>query len=257
MKWTKRIHNFIYAVTHANALIRDKQYLASTVEAQRQEIQILQAQHAEDQRTLKDYRENNAERLFYERQLVELGALPGNWATTPLNEQIRQVVNERLGARKMSSNEPVGRIDYLAQNGKVGETLQFSDASQLLKEAKESAGCGRPFSITVYSDPVTGAHIGTAWVKDLDPPPWGFQVKPYEPIADLVTQFSREQLSDALRLRTRGIDAGEDLDFRRPPVPRHYTDQEIRQALALFDRESDDLVHTSPEASFEADLELD
>lgn len=89
-------------------------------------------------------------------------------------------------AEKAESTMPVGRIDYLTSRGRVGESIEYTDAGEFVEDIRKENYYGSPMIITVYSDPVTGKHIDTSWRLDLDPPPQGFKVEPYSP--DLGTE---------------------------------------------------------------------
>ena len=97
-----------------------------------------------------------------------------------LLEKSSRILCEQLGSNQLSGQMPVGRIDYLAPNGSVCESIDYRDAGSFLSDILQSNHYGEPMSITVYSDPANGAHINTSWRLEMDPPPQGFQVTPYQ-----------------------------------------------------------------------------
>ncbi len=76
---------------------------------------------------------------------------------------------------------PVGRLDFLDFRGEVAESMEYTDEKEFLDAVKKESYYGSPMRVTVYSDPVSGAHMDTSWRLDLDPPPQGFSVTPYQP----------------------------------------------------------------------------
>lgn len=97
-----------------------------------------------------------------------------------LQKQAIEAIGEKLGASQIPASMPVARIDYLASNGAIRESLEYRDTGSFVSDVLHSNYYGEPMSITVYSDPKTGAHIDTSWRINLDSPPQGFQIEPYE-----------------------------------------------------------------------------
>ena len=93
-------------------------------------------------------------------------------------------------AEQAGPSMPVGRIDYLGSRGQVRESVSHYDAEKFVSVIKKENYYGVPMSITVYSDPSTGAHMDTSWRLDLDPLPQGFEIVPYqeEPVQQAVTE---------------------------------------------------------------------
>lgn len=76
------------------------------------------------------------------------------------------------------NRNPVGRIDYYGSNGKIRESREVKDELDLAAFAMQDAFYGETIGITVYSDPVTGDHMDTSWLMDVDPPPIEFHIEP-------------------------------------------------------------------------------
>lgn len=71
---------------------------------------------------------------------------------------------------------PVGRIDYLGSNGEIGESVEFTDPTQLKETVTEHVQYGVPFNLTVYRD-ASGQTIPLDFLRDLDGMPHGVQVE--------------------------------------------------------------------------------
>ena len=109
-----------------------------------------------------------------------------------LTDYIREEINGCIlqTAEQAGPSMPVGRIDYLGSRGQVRESVSHYDAEKFVSVIKKENYYGVPMSITVYSDPSTGAHMDTSWRLDLDPLPQGFEIVPYqeEPVQQAVTE---------------------------------------------------------------------
>lgn len=141
------------------------------------------------------------ERIRYIYALVEMGVLPENQQLNKLSEEMKQSIRNELGGERLSSSMPVGRIDCLNSHGSIGYSVFHNDAAEFIEEVMDNNYHGVPTQITVYSDPQTGAHIDTSWRLALDPPPQGFQIRPYDPVANLTAHFTREQLAEEVDKR--------------------------------------------------------
>lgn len=148
----KSIRNFFYAATHANQLISEIENNRTTIDMQREELSNMRSA------VEAAYREKLRWKDMYEKS---------NRATVVSRPE------------NMNANQPVGKIEYLGFSGEVIESIAYTDASQFVQQIKEDNYCGVPMDITVFSDPKNGSHIDTSWRLDLDPPPQGFQIKPY------------------------------------------------------------------------------
>lgn len=70
---------------------------------------------------------------------------------------------------------PVGRIDFLGTNGDVGESVEYTDAEKFVAAIKEENYFGVPMRIVLYRDSA-GHTIPQDFLKELDPPPQGFEI---------------------------------------------------------------------------------
>ncbi len=87
---------------------------------------------------------------------------------------------------------PVGRLDFLNFRGEVVESMEYTDEKKFLDAVKKENYYGTPMCITVYSDPVSGAHMDTSWVWDLDPLPQGFSISPRKKLSEQLTSEETE-----------------------------------------------------------------
>ena len=69
----------------------------------------------------------------------------------------------------------IGRIDYLSFNGRVSESVDYTDAKQFKKDIKKENYYGVPMSITLYKDK-SGTVIPHDFIFELDPPVQGFNI---------------------------------------------------------------------------------
>ena len=97
-------------------------------------------------------------------------------------------------------SKPIGRIDYLGTDGKVGESIEYTSPYQFEKDIKEENYYGVPMSIVLYKDK-DGNTIPHGFITQLDPPPKGFEIigSPYLPenpldkAKHLIDDFCREE----------------------------------------------------------------
>lgn len=97
-------------------------------------------------------------------------------------------------------SKPIGRIDYLGTDGKVGESIEYTSPYSFEKDIKEENYYGAPMSIFLYKDK-DGNTIPHSFITQLDPPPKGFEIidSPYLPenpldkAKHLIDDFCREE----------------------------------------------------------------
>ena len=97
-------------------------------------------------------------------------------------------------------SKPIGRIDYLGTDGKVGEIIEYTSPYQFEKDIKEENYYGVPMSIVLYKDK-DGNTIPHGFIAPLDTPPKGFEIidSPYLPenaldkAKRLIDDFCREE----------------------------------------------------------------
>lgn len=95
---------------------------------------------------------------------------------------------------------PVGRIEYLGSNGKVGESIEYTSEYQLTKDIKEENYYGSPMNIVLYRDK-DGKTIPQDFLSELDPPVQGVRIEdfpiPENPLLEqakqLIDEFCREE----------------------------------------------------------------
>ena len=97
-------------------------------------------------------------------------------------------------------NKPIGRIDYLHTDGRVRESIEYTNPYSFEKDIKEENYYGVPMSIVLYKDK-DGNTIPHGFIAQLDPPPKGFEIidSPYLPenaldkAKRLIDDFCREE----------------------------------------------------------------
>ena len=97
-------------------------------------------------------------------------------------------------------SKPIGRIDYLGTDGKVGESIEYTSPYSFEKDIKEENYYGVPMTIVLYKDK-DGNTIPHGFIAQLDPPPKGFEIidSPYLPenaldkAKHLIDDFCREE----------------------------------------------------------------
>lgn len=76
----------------------------------------------------------------------------------------------------LPSESYIARLDYLAFNGKVCSSVEYSDEQRFLADLKESLYHGVPLCVALYRDR-NGKTISRAFLNDLDTLPKGFSVE--------------------------------------------------------------------------------
>ena len=76
-------------------------------------------------------------------------------------------------------SRPIGRIDYLANNGYSAYSVEYTDVKRFIPDILDDNHYGVPLSIVVYRQK-DGSTISTDFIKQLDPPPQGFEIVDYE-----------------------------------------------------------------------------
>lgn len=74
---------------------------------------------------------------------------------------------------------PVGRIDFLDLNGRVGESCYYYTEEDFLKTVEEENYCGAPMTVNVFRNK-DGSTIPLDFVKNFDPLPQGFEILDYK-----------------------------------------------------------------------------
>lgn len=68
----------------------------------------------------------------------------------------------------------VARIDYLYKGG-VGESVEYTDADEFIRDVKEQNEYGVPMTLVLYAD-AKGETIPRGFVQEMDPPPQGVAI---------------------------------------------------------------------------------
>ena len=118
---------------------------------------------------------------------------------------ISDVEDDKHITRLLSSNnkeepiasKPIGRIEYLGSDGKVGESIEYTSEYQFVKDIKAENYYGSPMKIVTYRDE-NGNTIPLDFISQLDPPPQGFEVidSPYLPLSQaksIIDDYCREE----------------------------------------------------------------
>ena len=78
-------------------------------------------------------------------------------------------------------SRPIGRIDYLANNGYSAYSVEYTDVKRFIPDILDDNHYGVPMSIVVYRQK-DGSTISTDFINQLDPPPQGFEIVDYEQV---------------------------------------------------------------------------
>lgn len=84
---------------------------------------------------------------------------------------------------------PVARLDFLASDGSVGDSVQYFSEEEFLTAVMEELHYGVPLVIVLYRDH-EGKTIPRTFIKDLDTLPKGFVT---EPAPGVQVRRSREE----------------------------------------------------------------
>ena len=117
-------------------------------------------------------------------------------------EDSERIIRTVVSATKEApvESKPIGRIDYLGTDGKVGESIEYTSPYSFEKDIKEESYYGVPMSIVLYQDR-DGSTIPHDFIAQLDPPPKGFEIidSPYltdnalDKAKRLIDDFCREE----------------------------------------------------------------
>ena len=69
----------------------------------------------------------------------------------------------------------VARTDYLYGKGRIGESVEYTDAADFIRDVKEQNEYGAPMALVLYAD-AKGETIPRDFLQDMDPPPQGVTV---------------------------------------------------------------------------------
>ena len=92
-------------------------------------------------------------------------------------------------------SKPIGRIDYLGTDGKVGESIEYTSPYQFEKDIKEENYYGVPMSIVLYKDK-DGSTIPHDFITQLDPPPKSFEIIDSPYLTDTALDKAKQIIDD-------------------------------------------------------------
>ena len=95
-------------------------------------------------------------------------------------------------------SKPIGRIDYLGTDGKVGESIEYTSPYQFEKDIKEENYYGVPMSIVLYKDK-DGSTIPHGFIAQLDPPPKSFEIIDSPYLTDTALDKAKRIIDDFCR----------------------------------------------------------
>ena len=92
-------------------------------------------------------------------------------------------------------SKPIGRIDYLGTDGKVGESIEYTSPYSFEKDIKEENYYGVPMSIVLYKDK-DGSTISHGFIAQLDPPPKSFEIIDSPYLTDTALDKAKQIIDD-------------------------------------------------------------
>lgn len=95
-------------------------------------------------------------------------------------------------------SKPIGRIDYLGTDGKVGESIEYTSPYSFEKDIKEENYYGVPMSIVLYKDK-DGSTIPHGFIAQLDPPPKSFEIIDSPYLTDTALEKAKRIIDDFCR----------------------------------------------------------
>lgn len=104
--------------------------------------------------------------------------------------EVRRII--ATAKAREASYTPVGRIEYLGSNGKVGETVEYTDAERFERDIKGENYHGAPMNVVVYRN-AEGSTIPYDFIFECDPPLQGFSVED-SPLIEREEVLSNEEL---------------------------------------------------------------
>ena len=102
---------------------------------------------------------------------------------------VEEPEKENQDNKPEEKKDPVARLDFLATDGSVGESVQYFSEEEFLKAVMEELHYGVPLVIVLYRDH-EGKTIPRTFIKDLDTLPKGFIT---EPAPGVKVRQSREE----------------------------------------------------------------
>ena len=134
-------------------------------------------------------------------------------------------------------SKPIGRIDYLGTDGKVGESIEYTSPYQFEKDIKEENYYGVPMSIVLYKDK-DGNTIPHSFITQLDPPPKGFEIIDSPYLTDTALDKAKQIIDDFCREEYQQEDGADYTDLANVGVAYTTTEDdkhEIQARVNLVD----------------------
>ena len=134
-------------------------------------------------------------------------------------------------------SKPIGRIDYLGTDGKVGESIEYTSPYSFEKDIKEENYYGVPMSIVLYKDK-DGSTIPHDFITQLDPPPKSFEIIDSPYLTDTALDKAKQIIDDFCREEYQQEDGADYNDLANVGVAYTTTEDdkhEIQARVNLVD----------------------
>lgn len=134
-------------------------------------------------------------------------------------------------------SKPIGRIDYLGTDGKVGESIEYTSPYSFEKDIKEENYYGVPMSIVLYKDK-DGSTIPHDFITQLDPPPKSFEIIDSPYLTDTALDKAKQLIDDFCREEYQQEDGADYTDLANVGVAYTTTEDdkhEIQARVNLVD----------------------
>lgn len=134
-------------------------------------------------------------------------------------------------------SKPIGRIDYLGTDGKVGESIEYTSPYSFEKDIKEENYYGVPMSIVLYKDK-DGSTISHGFIAQLDPPPKSFEIIDSPYLTDTALDKAKQIIDDFCREEYQQEDGADYTDLANVGVAYTTTEDdkhEIQARVNLVD----------------------
>ncbi len=134
-------------------------------------------------------------------------------------------------------SRPIGRIDYLGTDGKVGESIEYTSPYSFEKDIKEENYYGVPMSIVLYKDK-DGSTISHNFITQLDPPPKSFEIIDSPYLTDTALNKAKQIIDDFCREEYQQEDGADYTDLANVGVAYTTTEDdkhEIQARVNLVD----------------------
>ena len=134
-------------------------------------------------------------------------------------------------------SKPIGRIDYLGTDGKVGESIEYTNPYSFEKDIKEENYYGVPMSIVLYKDK-DGSTIPHDFITQLDPPPKSFEIIDSPYLTDTALDKAKQIIDDFCREEYQQEDGADYTDLANVGVAYTTTEDdkhEIQARVNLVD----------------------